>query len=93
MPELPTLIYQALKNSAEGQDQEQQLHEMQKLRDEVKRGNQRNAVAIGGASLLISAFILLGLASDEATLFMGAPVISWILGGIGAFFLLFSFQD
>ncbi|MCK5001776.1 MAG: ubiquinone biosynthesis regulatory protein kinase UbiB [Gammaproteobacteria bacterium] len=93
MPELPSLIYQGLKNSAEGQDQEKQLHEMQKLRDEIKRGNQRNAVAIGGASLLISAFILLGLASDEAVIFMGAPVISWILGGIGAFFLLFSFQD
>ncbi len=93
MPELPSLIYAALKNSAEGQDQERQLQEMQKLRDEMKRGNQRNVVAIGGASLLISAFILFGLDGYTPAMFMGAPVMSWILGGIGAFFLLFSFQD
>ena len=93
MPELPSLIYAALKNSAEGQDQERQLQEMQKLRDEMKRGNQRNVVAIGGASLLISAFILFGLDGYTPAMFMGAPVMSWILGGIGTFFLLFSFQD
>ena len=93
MPELPSLIYDALKNSAEGQDQEKQLHEMQKLREEMKRSTQRNVIAIGGASLLVSAFLLLALDSYSSAMFLGAPLISWILGGIGSFFLLFSFQD
>ena len=93
MPELPSLIYGALKNSAQGQDQERQIEEMKKLREEMKRGNQRNVIAIGGASLLISAFIIFGLDGYSSAMLMGAPVMSWVLGGIGAFFLLFSFQD
>ncbi len=93
MPELPMLIYQTLKNSAEGQDQEAQLQEIRKIRAEIKRGNQRNVIAIGGASLLLSAFIVFGLDGYAPVTFMGAPVISWILGGIGGFFLLFAFQD
>ncbi|MCK5263757.1 MAG: ubiquinone biosynthesis regulatory protein kinase UbiB, partial [Gammaproteobacteria bacterium] len=93
MPELPTLIYGALKNSAQGQDQERQIEEMKKLREEMKRGNQRNVIAIGGASLLMSAFIIFGLDGYSSAMLMGAPVMSWVLGGIGTFFLLFSFQD
>lgn len=93
MPELPMLIYQALKNSAEGQDQEAQLQEFRQIRAEIKRGNQRNVIAIGGASLLLSAFIVFGLDGYAPATFMGAPVLSWILGGIGGFFLLFAFQD
>nr|MDA3870481.1 ubiquinone biosynthesis regulatory protein kinase UbiB [Gammaproteobacteria bacterium] len=93
MPELPMLIYQTLKNSAEGQDQEAQLQEIRKIRAEIKRGNQRNVIAIGGASLLLSAFIVFGLDGYAPAMFMGAPVLSWILGGIGGFFLLFAFQD
>lgn len=93
MPEMPSLIYDALKSNAGGEGQKKQLEEMQKIRDEIKRGNQRNVIAIGGASLLMSAFIVFGLDGYSSTMFMGAPVISWMLGGLGAFFLLFSFQD
>ncbi|MCK4705721.1 MAG: ubiquinone biosynthesis regulatory protein kinase UbiB [Gammaproteobacteria bacterium] len=94
MPEMPMLIYEALKNAATGADQEKQLKEVRDLRHEIKRGNKRNVIAIGGASLLMSAFILFGLGSaEQATLFMGAPIISWILGIIGSAFLLFAIQD
>ena len=93
MPEMPMLIYHALKNSAEAQDQEEQIREIRKMRAEIKRGNQRNVIAIGGASLLMSAFIVFGLDGYAPAMFLGAPVLSWILGSIGAFFLLFAFQD
>ena len=93
LPEMPSLIYEALKNSAEGQDQEKQLQEIREMRAEFKRANQRNIIAIGGASLLISAFIVFGLAGEEIAMFMGAPILSWILGGIGSVFIMFSFQD
>lgn len=93
MPEMPMLIYEALKNAANGADQERQLKEIRNVRHEIKRGNQRNAVAIGGASLLISAFVVFSLVDYSSAMFMGAPVLSWVLGGVGAFFLMFSFQD
>lgn len=94
MPEMPMLIYEALKNAAAGADQEKQLKEIKNVRHEIKRGNKRNVISIVGASLLMSAFIVFGLGSaEEATMFMGAPIISWILGSIGSAVLLFAIQD
>ena len=93
MPEMPGLIYAAMKNMAEDKDNEQQLQEIRKVREEIKRGNQRTVVAIAGASLLMSAFIVFGLDGFAPTMVLGAPLVSWVLGGIGAFFLLFAFQD
>ena len=94
MPEMPMLIYEALRNAAAGADQEKQLKEIKNVRHEIKRNNKRNVIAIGGASLLMSAFIVFGLGStEEATMFMDAPIISWILGSIGSAFLLFAIQD
>ena len=64
-----------------------------KVRDEIKRGNQRMVIAIAGASLLMSAFIVFGLDGFTPSMALGVPVISWMLGGVGAFFLLFALQD
>lgn len=93
MPEFPTLIYETLKISAESQGQEKQLQEIRKLSAELKRGNQHNIIAIAGASLLISAFIVFGLSNEEMAVFMGAPLISWVLGSVGSILLLFALQD
>jgi ubiquinone biosynthesis protein len=93
MPEMPGLIYEAMKKMAEGEDHEQQLDEIRKVRDEIKRGNQRTVVAVTGASLLVSAFIVFGLDGFAPAMLFGAPVISWALGGLGAFFLLFAIKD
>ncbi len=93
LPEMPGLIYEAMKKLAEGSDVEQQLQEIRNVRDEVKRGNRRMVVAIAGASLLMSAFIVFGLDGFSPSMIFGAPAVSWALGGLGAFFLLFAIQD
>ena len=93
LPEMPSLIYTAMKKMAEGDDHERQLKEIRKVRDEIKRGNQRMVIAIAGASLLMSAFIVFGLDGFTPSMALGVPVISWMLGGVGAFFLLFALQD
>jgi ubiquinone biosynthesis protein len=93
LPEMPGLIYEAIRKMAEGNDNEQQLKEIRAVRDEIKRGNQRTVVAVVGASLLMSAFIVFGLDGFAPAMFLGAPVVSWTLGGLGAFFLLFALQD
>lgn len=93
LPEMPGLIYAAMKKMAEDEDHEQQLKEIRQVRDEIKRGNQRMVVAVAGASLLISAFVVFGLDGFAPTMVLGAPLVSWALGGLGTFFLLFSFQD
>ncbi|MCW8922980.1 MAG: ubiquinone biosynthesis regulatory protein kinase UbiB [Gammaproteobacteria bacterium] len=93
LPELPALIYDVLKRSADAPDPKEQLKEMRNIRHEIKRGNKRSVIAIGGGSLLISAFLMFSLVSDSPAMFLGAPLMSWILGSLGAFFLLYSFQD
>ena len=93
MPELPMLVYEALKNTATGANQEKQAKEIKDVRYEIKRANKRSVVAIAGGSLLISAFVVFSLVSHSSAMFMGAPLMSWMLGGLGGFFLLYSLQE
>lgn len=93
LPEMPGLIYEALKKTVDDQGQAKQLEEMKRLREEIRQSNQRSIIAIAGGSLVLSSFIVFGLDGYAHATFLGAPVVSWILGGMGTFFLLFSFQD
>ena len=93
MPEMPGLIYAATKRLAEGEVFEQQLQEIQKVRDQIRRSNQRTVLTIAGTGLLMSALIVFGLDGYTPTLFWGAPLISWITGGLGALILILALQD
>ncbi len=93
LPEMPGLIYTAIKNIAEGGENEQQLQEIRKLRDDIRRSNQRTVMTIAGTGLLLGGLITFGLDGFTPTLVWGAPLVSWISGGLGAFILLVALQD
>jgi ubiquinone biosynthesis protein len=93
LPEMPGMIYASMKKLAEGEEHQQQLQEMQKIRDEIRRSNQRTVLTIAGTGLLMGGLIVFGLDGYTPTLVWGAPLISWIAGGLGAFILLVSLQD
>ena len=93
LPEMPGLIYAATKNIAEGKEHEQHLQEMQKIRDEIRRSNQRTVMTIAGTGLVLGGLIIYGLDGFTPNLLWGAPLLSWITGGLGAFILLVSLQD
>jgi ubiquinone biosynthesis protein len=93
LPEMPGMIYTATKKIAEGKEHEQHLREMQKIRDEIRRSNQRTVMTIAGTGLLMGGLIVFGLDGYTPTLIWGAPLVSWIAGGLGAFMLLVSLQD
>lgn len=93
LPEMPGLLYAATKRIAEGEEHAQQLQEMQKIRDEIRRSNQRTVLTIAGTGLLMSGLIVFGLDGFTPRLVGGAPLVSWITGGLGAFILLVSLQD
>lgn len=84
MPEMPNLIYAALKRTAEGENHEDQQREMRELRNEISRANQRTTLTIIGSSLIISAFVVYSLNPVSTAHFGGAPIMSWIAGSIGA---------
>jgi ubiquinone biosynthesis protein len=93
LPEMPGMIYALTKKIAEGEEHQQHLQEMQKIRDEIRRSNQRTVLTIAGTGLLMGGLIVFGLDGFTPNLIWGAPLISWIAGGLGAFILLVSLQD
>jgi ubiquinone biosynthesis protein len=93
LPEMPGLIYAATKKIAEGEEHEQHLVEMLKIRDEIRRSNQRTVLTIAGTGLLMGGLIVYGLDGFTPNLIWGAPLVSWISGGLGALILLVALQD
>jgi ubiquinone biosynthesis protein len=65
--------------------------ELEKIRKEIKHANQRTITAIAGASLVISSMILMGLDGYAPSMLGDAPLGTWLLGGAGAWLLVFAF--
>jgi ubiquinone biosynthesis protein len=93
LPEMPSLIYAATKRIAEGEDVERLTREIHKIRGELRRNNQRSVLTIIGTGLVMSGLIIYGLDVYPSTLYGGAPLITWITGGLGAALLLIATQD
>ena len=60
---------------------------------DIQKANSRSVVATTGASMTLGAFIVYALDGYAPAMFVGVPVLSWILGGVGAFMLLYALQD
>lgn len=93
LPELPLLIYEALKQATDTEAQQKQIDEIRNIRLEIRNARKSTATAIAGSGLVISAFVVAALGSYMTTAFLGVPLVSWVLGGLGGLLLLFSFQD
>lgn len=93
MPEMPGLIYAALRRAAEGENQEAQQLEMRRLRREIEKGNQRTVTTIIGSSLLVSAALIYSLNPVSGNLLWGAPVMSWVTGVLGSIIIYYGLQQ
>jgi ubiquinone biosynthesis protein len=88
-PDLPNLIYGLLRKANGGELTVQlQKQEMMQLRREMRRANRRNFHAAVGAALMISAAVLLGFDAQQPVSFLNAPLLTWLLGGIGVGLLI-----
>ena len=84
LPALPGLAYEALKLARSGEIEVRiRAEEIERLRAETRRANQRTVLAIIGAALLLGASVLFALGGTPLAMLWGAPVWSWILGGAG----------
>lgn len=92
MPEMPNLIYSALKRAAEGENHDAQQLEMKKLRAEISRSNQRTLMTIVGSSLLISGFIVYSLNPVSSAFIGGAPLMAWVSGVVGTTIIYFGLR-
>lgn len=94
LPQLPALVHDLLQQARDGKLRvEWQSEELQKIRREVKRANRRTFAAIVGAALIVSAAVIKGLDGNAPAMIGGAPLITWLLGGMGLIIVFLAWPD
>lgn len=89
LPELPNLLQDLLRQADTGGLKVQlQRQVVEQLRQEIRHATRRNFHAAVGAALIISAAVLLGLDGYHPTMLGDAPLLTWILGGLGVLLLI-----
>ncbi len=89
LPALPALTYEVLRQARDGKlRMSATTDEIARVRNEIRRANQRTVLAIVGAAFIVSAAVLLGLDGFAPTQVAGAPVMSWVLGAVGGYLVL-----
>lgn len=93
-PALPGLAYEVLKQARDGKLRvEMNSRELYRIRREVRRANQRTVLAVIGAACIVSAATLLGLDGYSPRMIGGAPVLTWVLGILGVYFVIAAWPD
>ncbi len=85
LPELPVQLGELLRQARRG-DLKLHLHAsaLDKLRDEIRGANRRSNHTVLGSALILAAAVLTGLDGLQPVMNAGAPLASWLLGGLGA---------
>jgi ubiquinone biosynthesis protein len=100
LPEIPGLLHQWLTQATENIPSNASaadggaVAQLTKMRWEIRRANRRLFRAIVGSAFVISASIIYVYADPTTTSMLGnAPLLTWMLGGLGGFVLLFSWPS
>lgn len=94
LPDLPNKTVDIIERIKDGKIQvELKSSEIEKLRHEINVSNKRKVFSIIGSSLIISAAVIYGLDGFSPVMFWSAPVLSWVLGGLGAVILSMAVSD
>ncbi|MCP5149349.1 MAG: ubiquinone biosynthesis regulatory protein kinase UbiB [Ectothiorhodospiraceae bacterium] len=89
LPALPGLAHEVLQQARAGQLRlDLGSTEIERLRRDLRRANQRSVLSVLGAALVVSATLLLGLPQTPGPVMAGVPLVSWILGGLGLYLML-----
>jgi len=83
---LPELAQRALHRLSQPEDAAAQAQQkaLEQLREEIREGQRRNRLLVVGAALVISAALIYGLDGYRPAMFLNAPRLTWLLGGLGA---------
>lgn len=93
LPEIPELVHRTLQHASEGRLRVQwESKELEKLRRQMQRSSQRTIYAILGSGFLVSASLIYGLDGYTPAMLGGAPLLSWVFGGISAVLFLAAWE-
>ena len=94
MPEIPILAHRLLEQATSGKLQlEWKSGELRRLRKEVRRANRRTISAIVGTGLIVSSAIIYGLDGYAPAMILGAPLLTWLMAGLGVAILVACWTD
>ncbi len=89
LPALPGIAFEVLRQARDGKLRvEMSSKEIESVRREIRRANQRTVLAVVGAALILSAAALLGLDGHSPRIIAGAPLLTWVLGALGVYLVL-----
>jgi len=89
LPEIPLLLHEVLQQARDGRLKiEWKSTELENIRRDIKRASRRGFAAIVGAALILSAAFIKGLDGYAPFMIGNAPILTWILGGLGVIIIL-----
>ncbi len=89
LPALPGIAFEVLRQARDGKLRvEMSSKEIESVRREIRRANQRTVLVVVGAALILSATALLGLDGYSPRIIAGAPLLTWVLGALGVYLVL-----
>jgi len=87
MPELPELLFAAVKKIAEGEDHQQQAEALNSLNNKIENNHKKTVNILIGISGFIIAAIILGQPSASHQQFFNTPLLSWLSASVGVVFI------
>ncbi len=89
MPKIPNMMFEVLEQAKQGKlSVELHSKQMDELRREIRKANQRTFAATVGGAFIISASVITALDNFQPTMLGNAPYLAWVLGGFGAAMIL-----
>jgi len=87
MPDMPELLFEAVKKIAEGENHQQQADAFKSLNKNIEYNHKKISYILIGVSAFIIASIILGQPSQTHLQIFNAPLLSWLTAGIGSVFV------
>ncbi|HEY5645384.1 MAG TPA: ubiquinone biosynthesis regulatory protein kinase UbiB, partial [Pseudomonadales bacterium] len=89
LPALPGMAYEVLRQARNGKLRvELAPSELDKIRREMRRSNQRTVLGVVGSGLIVAAVVLLAVQNGGAVQAGSVPLLTWVLGGLGAYMVI-----
>ncbi len=94
LPDLPNKTIDIIERLRDGKIQvELKATELEKIKMEIRQGNQRTVLSTIGSAFIICAAVIFGLDGYSPAMVGGVPYLTWLFGGVGLLLLVFSLGE
>ncbi len=92
MPDMPELLFEAVKKIADGDGHQQQVEAFAQLNKKLDANNKRLSLVLAGLAGFIMAAIFIGQPTQVHYQIFSIPLLSWLSAGVGSVALLLGFK-